>query len=113
MGRKEKTQGDTMIVDWFYPEYSDDFGSPSLYLRTRDADGDVHTRIIEPEDDDYIRPFCWIAEGEAEWKINRLKNRFPSMDIINNETAVGIDGKRLVKVEVDKPNDLWDIKDDI
>ena len=100
-----------MIVDFFYEDC--EWDQPSLYLRTRNKEGQLTKRILRPHDEDYIRPFCWIAEGEAEWKINRLKNRFPSMDIINNETAEGIDGKRLVKVEVDKPNDLWDIKDEV
>ena len=100
-----------MIVDWFYPEYSDDFGSPSLYLRTRDASGDVHTRIIEPEDDDYIRPFCWIPVDTANWQLNRLTSRHPSARVLESVRSVGIDGRELMKLEVDKPNELWEIKE--
>jgi DNA polymerase I len=100
-----------MIVDWYYPEWSDSFGSPSLYLRTRDKDGKLTTRTIHPEDDDYMRPFCWIPSNTPTWRINRLQNRIPDATIHYNEKATGRDGRPLIKLEVDKPNDLWEVKD--
>lgn len=100
-----------MIVDWFYPEWSDSFGAPSLYLRTRDKDGKLDIRTIHPEDDDYLRPFCWIPSNTPQWKLNRLANRIPAADVLYRETATGRDGRALIKVEVDKPNDLWEVKD--
>jgi len=100
-----------MIVDWFYPEWSDSFGAPSLYLRTRDKDGKLDIRTIHPEDDDYMRPFCWIPSNTPQWKLNRLGNRIPAATVLFKEKATGRDGRALVKVEVDKPNDLWEVKD--
>lgn len=100
-----------MIVDWFYPEWSDSFGAPSLYLRTRGKDGKLHTRTIHPEDDDYMRPFCWIPANTPQWKLSRLANRIPAATVHFGEKATGRDGVALVKVEVDKPNDLWEVKD--
>lgn len=100
-----------MIVDWFYPEWSDSFGAPSLYLRTRDKDGKLDIRTIHPEDDDYMRPFCWIPSNTPQWKLNRLANRISAADVHFKEKATGRDGRALIKVEVDKPNDLWEVKE--
>ena len=100
-----------MIVDWFYPEWSDSFGAPSLYLRTRGKDGKLDIRTIHPEYDDYMRPFCWIPSNTPQWKLNRLGNRIPAATVLFSEKATGRDGRTLVKVEVDKPNDLWEVKD--
>ena len=34
--------GIDMIIDWYYPAESDNFGQPNLYLRTRDKEGTLH-----------------------------------------------------------------------
>ena len=100
-----------MIIDWFYDD--DDFTIPKLYERTRDKDGVLHERIISESDDGYMRPFCWIPENTSSWKIQRLSNRFPSAKIRWDETSIGLDKEKLVKLEVSNPTDLWDIKDEI
>jgi DNA polymerase elongation subunit (family B) len=98
-----------MIVDWFYED--GEWDKPNLYLRTRDKDGVLKETIIPPWGKGYIRPFCWIPVDTPEWKLNRLRNRHPTATIRRNKVAEGIDGKAIMRVEVDKPNDLWEIKD--
>ena len=100
-----------MIIDWYYPDWSDSFGAPSLYLRTRDKDGKLNVTIIHPEDEGYIRPFCWVPSNLPQWKIVRLENRFPSATLHPECKAKGRDGMALIKLEVDKPNELYEIKD--
>ena len=100
-----------MIVDWYYPDWSDSFGAPSLYLRTRDKDGKLDITIIHPEDEGYVRPFCWVPSNLPQWKITRLENRFPSATLHPKCKAKGRDGRALIKLEVDKPNELWEIKE--
>jgi hypothetical protein len=58
-----------------------------------------------------MRPFCWIPSNTPTWRINRLQNRIPDATIHYNEKATGRDGRPLIKLEVDKPNDLWEVKD--
>lgn len=100
-----------MIVDWYYPEWSDSFGAPSLYLRTRGKDGKLDVTIIHPEDEGYMRPFCWVPFDLPQWKITRMENRFPSATLHPECKAKGRDGRALIKLEVDKPNELWEIKE--
>jgi len=102
-----------MIIDWYYPADSDNFGQPNLYLRTRDKDGVLHEEHIWPEDKKYVKPHCWIPLNTPEWKLNRMLARYPSARIHRNIRAAGIDKKTLMKVEVDRPTDLWDIKDEM
>ena len=102
-----------MIIDWYYPAESDNFGQPNLYLRTRDKHGTLQEEHIWPEDDRYVKPHCWIPIDTPEWKLNRMMGRYPSAKIHRDIRAKGIDKKPLMKVEVDKPTDLWDIKDEM
>ena len=102
-----------MIIDWYYPAESDNFGQPNLYLRTRDKHGTLQEEHIWPEDDRYVKPHCWIPVDTPEWKLNRMMGRYPSAKIHRDIRAKGIDKKPLMKVEVDKPTDLWDIKDEM
>lgn len=114
MSWSSSTKGrESVIIDWYYPEHSDNFGAPTLYLRTRDKDGNLTERHIDEYDEDYIRPFCWIPEDTARWLIERMRRRHPSARILWDVKAEGRDGTALVKVEVDRPNDLWDIKDEM
>lgn len=102
-----------MIVDWYYPIDSDTFTAPWLYLRTRDKNGTLQEEHISPEDDKYVKPHCWIPVDTPNWKINRMLNRHASAVLHQDIRATGIDKKVLMKVEVDKPTDLWDIKDEM
>lgn len=102
-----------MIIDWYYPAESDNFGQPNLYLRTRDKEGILHEEHIWPEDERYVKPHCWIPVNTPEWKLNRMMARYPSAQIHRSIRATGIDKTPLMKVEVDRPTDLWDIKDEM
>ena len=100
-----------MIIDWYYPEWSDSFGSPSLHIRTRDKAGKLTKRTINPDDDGYVKPFCWIPVDTPQWKLNRAQSRLPAMLVEEDITATGRDGKSLMKITVERPNDLWELKD--
>ena len=102
-----------MIIDWYYPDDIDNFGPPHLYLRTRDKHGTLQEQHITPHDDGYVRPHCWIPTDTPNWKITRLMNRYSSARIYDNVKATAIDGTALIKLEVDRPTDLWDIKDEM
>lgn len=102
-----------MIIDWYFPPDTDDFGQPNLYIRTRGKDGVLHEKHIEPHDNEYIKPHCWIPTDTDNWKLTRMLNRHPSVILHQDVRATGIDGKQLMKVEVDRPTDLWDIKDEM
>lgn len=102
-----------MIIDWYYPDDLDNFGAPNLYLRGRTKDGDLWESHITPQDDGYVKPHCWIPTDTPAWKITRMQNRYPSALLHRNTQATGIDNKTLMKVEVDRPTDLWDIKDEM
>ena len=60
-------------------------------------------------DDDYVEPFFWVPEGAPRWVMNRLKAHRATVH--PNIKATGLDGKTLVKVTVQHPNQLWEIKD--
>ncbi len=95
-----------MIIDWFT---DDPYEPPVIYERTRGADGVLHERYIMKGDDDYVVPHCWVAEDAPKWVMNRLKGHHAK--IHNEIKAKSIDGKDLVKVTVQHPNTLWEIKD--
>ena len=80
-----------MIIDWYYPAESDNFGQPNLYLRTRDKEGTLHEEHIWPEDERYVKPHCWIPVNTPEWKLNRMMARYPSAQIHRSIRATGID----------------------
>ena len=95
-----------MIIDFT----SDDLYEPlTIYERTRGADGVLKERYITHEDDGYVYPFCWLKQGAPTWVLNRLRNINARID--RSEVAVGLDGGKLWKVEVNHPNILWEIKD--
>lgn len=95
-----------MIIDW-YSDFIDE--PPILYLRTRGADGVLHERYITEDDEDYVKPFFWVPQAAPYWVMNRLKSY--NATIHEDIKAVGIDNKILLKVTVDHPNTLWEIKD--
>jgi len=102
-----------VIVDWYYPTESDNFTAPWLYLRTRDKNGTLQEEHIGPHDEKYVKPHCWIPVDTPQWKLNRMFARHPSAVLHQDIRAIGIDKKALMKVEVDRPTDLWDIKDEM
>ena len=102
-----------MIVDWYYPTESDNFTAPWLYLRTRDKNGTLQEEHISPYDEKYVKPHCWIPVDTPDWKINRMFARHASATLHRDIRSTGLDKKALMKVEVDRPTDLWDIKDEM
>ena len=95
-----------MIIDFI----SDDPYEPlTIYERTRGADGVLKERYITHEDRGYLYPFCWLKQGAPSWVLNRLRNVHARIN--KNEVAVGLDGGKLWKVEVNHPSQLWEIKE--
>lgn len=95
-----------MIIDWFSDFFDD---PPVIYERTRGSDGVLHERYIMEGDDDYVKPSCWVAENAPKWIMSRLKAY--NATVHPEIKAKGIDGKTILKVTVDHPNTLWQIKD--
>jgi len=95
-----------VIIDFI----SDDPYEPlTIYERTRGTDGVLKERYITHEDRGYVYPFCWLKQGAPSWVLNRLRNVHARIN--KNEVATGLDGGKLWKVEVNHPNQLWEIKD--
>lgn len=101
-----------VIVDWFYPNNAME-DDPLIYVRTRGADGVLHERIIGPDDDDYMTPFCWVPSNLPERTQSRIVRRYPGTVFHPSERAEGIDGTSLMKLSTPKPGNLWDIKDEL
>ena len=98
-----------MIIDWYH-DFSTTDERPCLYIRTRDEQGVLTERTISPDDEDWQAPFCWVSQNIAPWKMKQILNRTEGSFFHKNQTATGIDGEPLWKLTVEKPNDLWDIK---
>ena len=94
-----------VIVDWFYPSNAME-DDPLIYIRTRGADGILHERVIEPEDEGYMTPFCWVPRNLNERSIQRIMRRYPGTVFHPNERAEGIDGASLMKLSTPKPGNL-------
>ncbi len=110
-----------MIVDYFYPSgaylkthkglvHNDE--APFLYERTRGADGVLKEKVITPEDDGYIFPSCWVRADIPQWQMNKIVSRYPGAKFDKSKTAVGLDGYPLIKLTVNHPGNLWDIKEE-
>ena len=91
-------------------EYTSDdpYDPPTLYMRTRGADGVLKERYISHEDDDFVYPFCWLRQEAPSFVLRRLKNMHAR---VTEEVSVSLNGGKLWKVEVNHPNVLWEIKD--
>lgn len=100
-----------MIIDWYH-DYSTQDDRPWLYMRTRDANGVLQEQYLSPEDEGWQAPFCWIKKNVEDWKQDIILRRYPMSFIDKTQTATGIDGEPLYKLIVEKPSDLWDIKQD-
>ena len=101
-----------MIVDWFHPDF-DRTELPHIYERTRGADGVLKERIITAEDDDYIKPFCWVRKDINPRLQSRVCADFQGTEFHFDEEAEGIDGVPLIKMTTTSPDNLWNIKDRI
>jgi DNA polymerase, archaea type len=91
-------------------EYTSDdpYDPPTIYVRTRGADGVLKERYISHDDDDFVYPFCWLRQEAPSFVLRRLKNMHAR---VTEEVSVSINGGKLWKVEVNHPNVLWEIKD--
>jgi len=91
-------------------EYTSDdpYDPPTIYMRTRGADGVLKERYISHEDDDFVYPFCWLRQEAPSFVLRRLKNMHAR---VTEEVSVSLNGGKLWKVEVNHPNVLWEIKD--
>ena len=61
-----------MIIDEIYPTGHGYYATPSIYMRTRNIDGELSTTTINPQDEDYTRPFCWIPVATSPRRLSRL-----------------------------------------
>ena len=95
-----------MIIDWYSESAYD---APVLYLRTRGSDGILHERYIRAEDEDYVRPFCWVDQAAPTHVLRRMQRL--NATIHYDEVAQGLYGNKLWKVSVSHPNTLWQLKD--
>ena len=95
-----------MIIDWYTDDYDE---PPILYERTRGADGVLHERHIMKGDDDYVAPFFWMPKDTSLWQQRKVQANGGTFH--DDITATGLDGKPLVKVTVEKPNQLWSMKE--
>ena len=86
---------------------------PHLYERTRDADGKLYVSIISPDDENYVKPYCWIPVKINQRKLGRVISRYQGVYVIEDERATGLDGIELMKMVVPNPRAFWDIKKEI
>jgi len=100
-----------MIIDYYFPDGFDMDDEPTLYLRTRDKDGVLDIRTISPDEDDYIRPYCWAPVTTPERSKMRVSRMIRGVRYHHNELAKGKDGIELFKISVDNPMHLRQIKD--
>jgi len=99
----------SMIIDEIYPTGYGYYATPSIYMRTRNANGELFTTTINPEDEEYTRPFCWIPVATSPRRLSRLAATVEGVRFHHEEEAVGRNGTRLYKVSFDNPRSLWDI----
>jgi DNA polymerase elongation subunit (family B) len=102
-----------MIIDYFYPHGWDDVGYPSIYVRTRTEQGGLYTKIIAPDDEEYIPPHCWVASNTHPMKLSRVVARYPGVVIRDTITAEGNDGIPLMRLDTPNPQVLYDIKNEL
>lgn len=95
-----------MIIDYIS---NDPYEPPIIYERTRGTDGVLHERYITHEDDDFVYPFCWLKQGAPTYVLNRLERM--NVRINKDEISYALNGGKVWKVEVNHPNQLWEIKD--
>lgn len=98
-----------MIVDAIYPTGHGLYAQPSIYMRTRDEHGNTHVQITNPEDEGYIRPFCWLPTSTSPRRLSRLAATVEGVRFHHEVKAVGRNGIKLYKVSFDNPRSLWDI----
>ena len=89
-----------MIVDDYYSNGE----NPIIYTRHRDSEGN----LIENNIRDF-KPYFWIPANVGDFRKRRLLVRYPGT-VITDETAVGLDGTPLIKVETDSPFDIMSMR---
>lgn len=95
-----------MIIDYIS---NDPYEPPIIYERTRGLDGVLHERYITHEDDDFVYPFCWVKQGAPTYVLNRLERL--NARVLKDEVSYALNGGKVWKVQVNHPNQLWEIKD--
>ena len=85
-----------MIVD----DYYDNSEKPLVYTRYRDEEGNLIENTVKD-----FKPYFWIPADVGEYRRRRLTIRYPGA-VITDETAVGLDGTPLIKVEAESPFDI-------
>ena len=95
-----------MIIDYIS---NDPYEPPIIYERTRGSDGVLHERYITHEDDDFVYPFCWVKQGAPTYVLNRLERL--NARVLKDEVSFALNGGKVWKVQVNHPNQLWEIKD--
>jgi len=95
-----------MIIDYIS---NDPYEPPIIYERTRGEDGVLHERYITHEDDDFVYPFCWVKQDAPPYVFNRLERIHAR--VIEDEESYALNGGKVWKVEVNHPNQLWEIKE--
>ena len=97
-----------MIIDYFFPD-GDEMEYPTIFMRTRNENGEVIQRTLTPEMDDYVKPHCWVAQNTPPRPLSRVMGRYPGSEIEESITATGLDKLDLYRFTVRNPTDLYDI----
>lgn len=102
-----------MIIDYYHPNGWDDVGYPSIYLRTR-TDVALVTDTINPGEDGFIAPHCWIPAQVNHRRLSRVVSRYPGVACQPDITALASDGKtELMRLDCPNPTVLYEIKNEI
>ena len=95
-----------MIIDYYHPNGWDDVGYPSIYLRTR-TDVALVTDTINPGEDGFIAPHCWIPAQVNHRRLSRVVSRYPGVACQPDITALASDGKtELMRLDCPNPTVL-------
>lgn len=103
-----------MIINYYYPDDEwEGVGHPHLYMRYRGKDGVLTVHTIDPnigEDSTYIPPHCWIPIDTHPRRLSRVVARYPGVRTRDTILAEGIDGSKLMRLDVPNPSLLYDVK---
>ena len=91
-----------MIIDQYYPDYE---GRAYLYKRWRDPDGNLIEERIGP---DQFEPYFYVKKNHAG--LDRVLQYYEGSRVATTETAEGLHGEELVKVYVNRPGEIGQIR---
>ena len=91
-----------MLIDNIFRD--DD--TPIIYTRSRDENGN----LIERRQFDF-KPYFWVPASTPEFRLSRLKRSFPTARVCQDETATGLDGTPLFKIEAHSPYDVTKMRE--